>query len=172
MLATPDNAACNLCLFIIPCEDSTDGNGKFGCATCETDAFVGDVGDIKTMLPRDWQDVKVYYYDIGTFVDDIDRMPGFVVSANAKLEYSDEGVTHIALVEGNVVPEPSDPFYFTAHQIQGNSMMLMWSGTRGVYRLMHCKTCAHTFMKWLEAMQGEWYDAESRGLQSKTNTLN
>lgn len=164
MRQTNDGAPCNLALILMPDEEG------LRCMMVEATTQCGDIADMNDIIPKKFVgEPKVHLYDIKDFVADIVQDPDFAASPELIGDYEVEGVTHVALLEDTTRTEGD--FMFSDRKVEGVSVMLLWCADRQCYRLMHCRTCAHVFFKWLDMKQEEWNGYLGQGLQSEARTF-
>jgi hypothetical protein len=65
-----------------------------------------------------------------------------------------EGVTHLALLEGPMGGFGS--FYFNGDEIAHNGLILYFSERDNTYRYLHCRQCAVEVLKWMTEQQQAW----------------
>lgn len=159
----------NRSVFLVP------GDDEFAFAIPERDDVSGflNTETLHSTLPELWAGkVKVRLWPIQAVVADCVRHPDFAVDAGWGLSFEKAQITHLALVESEIVPEHSTGLRFGATEIKGNSMLVLYSGPLDLYHLLHCDMCAYIFAKWLEMKQPEWWDVEGTKFQDPRKALN
>lgn len=172
MLASKDGPS-NVAMFMVPMPDLDANIGLVAAHIAQTDAFAGDIPDLKAdLLPEAWNgEYKVHLYPIEEFVADCLLRPAeFAMKDNARELFAEEGITHVALLESNIIPPDSQSWTFGKDKISGISLIVNYCAEREKYRALHCIGCGSVLAAWASVMQGEWN--EGLGLQSKTHTIN
>lgn len=160
----------NVALFLMP---GPAGSNTFMAAPAESDELKGDLEVVDPLLPEKWEGkFKAHLYPIESFVDDVSASPNFGFKENALDLYKEEGISHVALLEGPIVPEGSEPFYFNGEKVTGISVLVLWCTDKNKYRLVHCYSCGITFAQWLTEQQEKWENAHGQGAAGQNRTLN
>lgn len=171
----------NIAIFLSPHPDDSDGvceelgtPSDFLGAIAMSEVLKGDIGDIAVdLIPDKWEGkFTIRLYDIEQFSRDLEKRPDrFVINPSAAPNYKEEGVTHLALIEGpNIVG--SKPFYFGVYPVTHTALLVPYCAEKGKYRFFHCISCGKTYLYWLLEMQEEWKNAASKGVSAHANTLN
>ncbi len=167
-----ENAKENFAVFLIPGPATGEDEAVFMTAIAENDDADGDLDNLPEFLPENWESFVPHMWPIEKIVADMERSPNFGTDKNTLSVFQKDGVTHVVIVESNVVMPDTHPIRLGMTEIKGNSMMLLYVAERQKYRLFHCSGCAYSFSKWLEEKQPEWWDVTSPEFQAEANTLN
>lgn len=148
---------CNVAAFIV----ATTPDDQMVSHVVDTNDVAGDI-DIVPFLPTDWDGKFVArLYPIEQLIGDMQRRSDLFANPNDPLaKYTEEGVTHLALLEGKALPAVPCEFWFGRNKVRGVSLILLYAAERETYRLIHCQGCCNAYLAWIGEMQGEWGNAD------------
>lgn len=162
----------NVLALMVPLAKGADGYLMSYIAEADE---AGDVKNVTEYCPPDWEaKFKTHLWPIETFVTDLEGMPGvFGINVDARAKYAEEGVTHLACLESEVVGPTEGSFFFGDKEVKHVSMLLTYCAERDSYRLVHCIGCLQTYLAYIAEMQPRWNpDADGGEPKTKGPTLN
>jgi hypothetical protein len=161
----------NILTFIAPLPEGFNKDTFLYAQLMECEILTGDIPNVLDFTPDSWDKTLVaHHYPIETMLGEMIMTGEFGMPRDPMEIFRESGVTHIAILEGPVVPPGTKPWQFDGAEIKGVAIMVYWCDGRKTYRFLHCDSCTKTYIKWLGIMQEQW-DVDGKKLQG-SHTVN